>query len=186
MLTLVIGGARSGKSHFAQSLCNNEARVAYIATARLEDDEMRARIARHRRDRPKAWLTIEEPLTIANAVKARTASFDFILLDCLTIWLSNFSWEHRQSTAEELEQGIAMELDKLIIASSRSHIIVVANEVGCGIVPESPVGRQFRDLQGLANQQIAHAADFVYQTVAGIPMQIKPNSHQHLIGELKI
>ena len=174
MLTLVIGGARSGKSRCAQSLCSKGPRVTYIATARLEDDEMRARVARHRRDRPVGWLTIEEPLAIADAVKHHAPRMDFILLDCLTIWLSNFCSERRDYTPEELELAASEEVTRLITASASSHVVIVTNEVGNGIVPESPVGRLFRDLHGLINQQVASEADFVYQTVAGILVLIKP------------
>jgi adenosylcobinamide kinase/adenosylcobinamide-phosphate guanylyltransferase len=175
MLTLVIGGARSGKSRYAQSICSKGPRVAYIATARLEDDEMRSRVARHRRDRPAAWLTIEEPLAIADAVLLQAPRMDFILLDCLTLWLSNFCSERRASSPGELELAASNEISRLIAASAGSHLVVVTNEVGSGIVPESPVGRLFRDLQGLVNQQVAGEADFVYQTVAGIPFRIKPS-----------
>jgi len=174
MLTLVIGGARSGKSRCAQSLCSKGPRVTYIATARLEDDEMRARVARHRRDRPAEWLTIEEPLAIADAVILHAPQMDFVLLDCLTVWLSNFCSERRDYTPEELELAASKEVARLIAASACSHLVVVTNEVGSGIVPDSPVGRLFRDLQGLVNQQVAGEADFVYQTVAGIPLRIKP------------
>src|SRR5947209_3006171 len=102
MLTLVIGGARSGKSRFAQSMCTG-GRVVYVATARAEDEEMRAKIGRHRGDRPAAWVTVEEPLAIAEAVARHVADADFILLDCLTVWLSNFCWEWRDHSARELE-----------------------------------------------------------------------------------
>ncbi|MBI4458617.1 MAG: bifunctional adenosylcobinamide kinase/adenosylcobinamide-phosphate guanylyltransferase [Acidobacteria bacterium] len=174
MLTLVIGGARSGKSRYAQSLCAKESQVAYIATSRLEDDEMRARVARHRRDRPVSWLTIEEPLAISDAVRLHAPAVDFILLDCLTVWLSNFCGEHRHCSAEELELAASDEVARLISASTTSNVIVVSNEVGWGIVPDCAVGRLFRDLQGLVNQQVACGADFVYQTVVGIPLLIKP------------
>src|SRR5215467_5747833 len=95
MLTLIIGGARSGKSRFAQSVCTHGSRVAYIATARPEDEEIQARVALHRKNRPADWLTIEEPLAIADVVKIHAARMDFILLDCLTFWLSNLCWEQR-------------------------------------------------------------------------------------------
>jgi adenosylcobinamide kinase/adenosylcobinamide-phosphate guanylyltransferase len=172
MLTLIIGGARSGKSRFAQSLCATGRRVTYLATARIEDDEMRMRIARHRQDRPLHWTTIEEPLAVAGAV-ARSADSDFILLDCLTVWLSNFCWERRDGDPELLEQAAADEISRLAAAAQRSHVIVVTNEVGSGIVPEHAVARFFRDVHGLVNQQLARAADQVYHVVAGIPVAIK-------------
>jgi adenosylcobinamide kinase/adenosylcobinamide-phosphate guanylyltransferase len=176
MLTLVIGGARCGKTQFAQSLCQAGQRVCYIATARADDDEMCARIARHRRHRPAQWLTIEEPLQIAHAAE-RMSGCDFLLLDCLTIWLSNFSWEHRELAQEQGEDALAdaakSELAKLFAAAPSSHLVIVTNEVGYGLVPDTPVGRLFRDLQGWLNQDAARAADFVYHVVAGIPIAIK-------------
>jgi adenosylcobinamide kinase/adenosylcobinamide-phosphate guanylyltransferase len=174
MLTLVIGGARSGKSRYAQSLCAQGSRVAYLATARLEDDEMRAKATRHRSERPVAWLTIEEPLQIAALVRLHSSRMEFILLDCLTVWLSNFCEENNRLSASELELSASSEIDSLIEASALCHLVVVTNEVGSGIVPESPLGRLFRDFQGLVNQQMAREADVVYHTVAGIALQIKP------------
>src|SRR5438093_2108965 len=174
MLTLVLGGARSGKSRIAQSICEGGSKVACVATARLDDDEMRARISLHRRARPRSWITIEEPLAIADAVAAHAASMDFILLDCLTLWLSNFCSERRDSSADSLEAAVQQEITRLVAGSAASHVVAVSNEVGGGIVPESPVGRVFRDLHGLMNQHVAGQADFVYQMVAGIPLQIKP------------
>jgi adenosylcobinamide kinase/adenosylcobinamide-phosphate guanylyltransferase len=174
MLTLILGGARSGKSRFAQSLCSTSSKVAYIATARIGDDEeMRARVNRHRLERPSNWMTLEEPLAIGKAVQRNVPGYDFILLDCLTLWLSNLAWERRTETPEILEQVVFEELSQLASVSAATQLIVVSNEVGCGIVPESPVGRQFRDLQGWANQQIAGQAQMVYQMVAGIPVVVK-------------
>ena len=173
MLTLILGGARSGKSRFAQSLCSTSSKVAYIATARIEDEEMRARVNRHRLERPSNWMTVEEPLAIGKAVRRNVPDYDFVLLDCLTLWLSNLAWERRTETPEILEQAVFDELSQLASASVATQLIVVSNEVGCGIVPESPVGRQFRDLQGWANQQIAGQAQMVYQMVAGIPVVVK-------------
>ena len=174
MLTFIIGGARSGKTALAQSLCRPGGRVAYVATLRAEDDEMRERIRRHRRSRPEHWCTIEEPLAIAAAVRRASGEFDSIVLDCLTLWLSNFCWEHRGLDAEDLERRALGEADDLARASNGAHrAIVVSNEVGSGIVPENAVARQFRDLQGWVNQRVAAAADEVWQTVAGIPVRIK-------------
>jgi adenosylcobinamide kinase/adenosylcobinamide-phosphate guanylyltransferase len=174
MLTLVLGGARSGKSRFAQSLCSVGRRVLFIATLRLNDDpEMQARVARHRQERPNHWHTIEEPFAIAQIVETCGADFEFILLDCVTLWLSNLSWEHRDHGEDALQTAASEEVARLIAASSRSKVVVVSNEVGYGLVPETSVGRVFRDLQGWLNQQLACAADSVYQVVAGIPMHIK-------------
>jgi adenosylcobinamide kinase/adenosylcobinamide-phosphate guanylyltransferase len=173
MLSLVIGGARSGKSRFAQSLCANGARVVYVATARPDDDEMARRIQRHRNSRPSHWLTIEEPVAIAHAVEHHSTACDVLLLDCLTLWLSNFCWEHRTELEGAIEQAAFSEVARLAPAAASSHLIVVTNEVGCGLVPEDPVGRLFRDLQGFVNQQVACSADWVYHVVAGIAVPIK-------------
>lgn len=173
MLSLVIGGARSGKSRFAVSLAAASPRVAYIATARDDDTEMAARIARHREERPAHWKTIEEPLAIARAVEDGAATCDFILLDCLTIWLSNFSWQHRDLEEAALDTAARVELRRAMAASGPAHLVIVSNELGCGLVPESPVGRQFRDLHGWLNQEAAMSADWVYYLVAGIAMPIK-------------
>jgi len=174
MLTLVLGGARSGKSRFAQSLCTAASRVVFIATLRLDDDpEMRTRAIHHQQARPSHWHTIEEPLTIARALESCGANFDFVLLDCLTLWLSNLYWEHRDAAEDVLRTAASDEVSRLIAAAHKFNLVVVSNEVGCGLVPESPVGRTFRDLQGWVNQQLACAADAVYQVVAGIPIPIK-------------
>src|SRR5213596_1309396 len=185
MLTLVLGGARSGKSRIAQSICESGSKVTCIATARLDDDEMRARISRHRRTRPRSWITIEEPLAIADAVAAHASSMDFILLDCLTLWLSNFCSERRDSSADSLEAAVQEEISRLAAASAASHIVAVSNEVGGGIVPESKVGRVFRDLHGLMNQYVAGKADFVYLMIAGIPLQIKPPGENPIANSMK-
>ena len=174
MLTLLIGGARSGKSRYGQSICAGGARVAYVATARAEDDEMRVRITRHRGERPVGWLTVEEPLAVAEVVKRLAGEMDFVLLDCLTLWLSNFCGERKGASPDELQISVSREIASLVAASARSHLVMVSNEVGSGIVPESYVGRLFRDLHGLANQQVARDADYVIHMVAGIPCRIKP------------
>jgi adenosylcobinamide kinase/adenosylcobinamide-phosphate guanylyltransferase len=173
MLSLVIGGARSGKSRFAQSLGATAERVVYIATARAEDAEMAARIAQHRQTRPAHWTTIEEPLEIGSAIERHSAACDFLLLDCLTLWLSNFCWEHREIGDAGIQDAAFREVARVAAASSASNVVLVTNEVGCGLVPESPVGRSFRDLQGWVNQEVAGSADWVHHVVAGIPIAIK-------------
>ena len=149
MVSLVIGGARSGKSRFAQSLGATARRAFYIATARAEDAEMEARIAEHR------------------------SECDFLLLDCLTVWLSNHCWQHRDRPEEEIEAAALAEVEHLAAAATEAHVVIVTNEVGCGIVPETPIGRFFRDLQGRINQEAARLADQVILVVAGIPITIK-------------
>jgi adenosylcobinamide kinase/adenosylcobinamide-phosphate guanylyltransferase len=182
MLSLVIGGARSGKSRFAESLCvpGNTAtpnRVVYLATARVEDAEMAARIARHRQSRPASWETVEEPLEIGGAIERHSTSCDVILLDCLTLWLSNFCWEHRGDAEAEIQAGALREVARVAaacrVSGASAHVVLVTNEIGCGLVPESAVGRSFRDLQGWVNQEAARSADWVHHLVAGIPVTIK-------------
>ena len=176
MLTFLIGGARSGKSRAAESLCNGAARVAYIATARAGDDEMRTRIARHRHDRPAHWDTFEEPLAIAPLLLKLKLEYDVLLLDCLTVWLSNSLYDLRRHPLNEIEDRVLAQLEEVTSAASGAHLVIVSNEVGTGIVPATKVGRTFRDLQGLANQRVAAAADHVFMMVAGIPIQIKPSN----------
>ncbi len=174
MLTLILGGARSGKSRLAQRLAGPAGRVTYIATAPVsEDPEMAARIERHRADRPSSWRTIEEPLALAEAVECAARDADSILVDCLTLWLSNLFWEHRDAAPRDVEDAVRTALERIAAAARGRQIIVVSNELGCGTVPESAVTRAFRDTQGLLNQWAADAADEVILTVAGLPLHLK-------------
>jgi adenosylcobinamide kinase/adenosylcobinamide-phosphate guanylyltransferase len=179
MLTLILGGARSGKSRLAQRLAAQAGRVSYVATARADTDrpdtdpEMAARIERHRVDRPGSWRTIEEPLALASAVERAASEADAILVDCLTIWLSNLFCEHRDAPPGRPEAAAKAELQRIAVAACRSRVILVSNELGSGTVPESSVTRAFRDAQGLLNQWAAEAADEVILTVAGLPLYLK-------------
>jgi adenosylcobinamide kinase/adenosylcobinamide-phosphate guanylyltransferase len=190
MLTLVLGGARSGKSRYAQSLCKPSTQVIYIATASsgadADDHKMHERIARHRADRPAEWQTVEEPLNLSRAV--REAPVEAILLiDCITLWISNLMWEFREKPAAEQEKLILAKVDDLIDAArlraeksiaigTAGEVVIVSNEVGGGLVPEHPVARAFRDLQGFANQRPAQAADNVDFIIAGLPLRLKPGT----------
>ncbi len=179
MLTLILGGARSGKSKLAQRLAAPAGRVAYIATATAgQDPEMAARIERHRGDRPRSWQTIEEPLALASAVERASKEADAVLVDCLTIWLSNLFWEHRDGEAGHVEAAARTELQQIAGATRPCHVILVSNELGCGTVPEPAVTRAFRDVQGLLNQWAAQAADEVIFTVAGLPLYLKTASRK--------
>jgi adenosylcobinamide kinase/adenosylcobinamide-phosphate guanylyltransferase len=174
MLTLILGGARSGKSRLAQRLAATAGRVTYVATALAgQDPEMAARIARHRADRPVSWQTIEEPLALARAVERGANEADAVLVDCLTVWLSNLFWEHREGAPGQVEDAARAELQRIAAAARHRHIILVSNELGCGTVPEPAVTRAFRDAQGLLNQCAAEAADEVILTVAGLPLYLK-------------
>ena len=159
-LTVLVGGARSGKSSEAQALASELDRpVTYLATAAPGDDEMAARIARHRHERPPQWTTLEEPIKLRDAI-AGIAEGDTVIVDCLTLWLSNMMGEH-ESTPDILAEATAA----AVTASKRSgETIAVTNEVGLGIVPATPMGRRFRDVAGLVNRvwvEHANRAGFV-------------------------
>jgi adenosylcobinamide kinase/adenosylcobinamide-phosphate guanylyltransferase len=178
MLTLILGGARSGKSRLAQRLASLAQRVTYVATAQAgQDAEMAARIERHQADRPNSWKTIEEPLALATAVERAANDADTVLVDCLTIWLSNMFWENRDGPSRQLEDAVRAEVQRIAAAARKCHVILVSNELGCGIVPESAMTRAFRDTQGFLNQWAAEAADEVIFAIAGLPMYLKTASH---------
>ena len=176
-ITLVTGGARSGKSDFAlahaESLGKNR---AFIATAQALDDEMHARIERHKKERGDSWQSVEEPLRAARWIRDNSGEFDVVLLDCMTLWLSNTMFATEAKETKETNSHIASASDELINAmrECKSKVVVVTNEVGMGIVPESALGREFRDHAGRLNRLVAEAAVEVYLVVSGIPLCIKP------------
>ncbi len=164
-LTLVLGGARSGKSRYAESvIAALPPPWVYVATAEAGDAEMAARIAAHRLRRGGSWQTVEAPRDLSAALKACRGRP--MLIDCLTLWLSNLMLAEADIDAETalLEQALA---------AATAPVALVANEVGSGLVPEYPLGRRFRDLQGILNQRIAARADRVVLVVAGIPLAVK-------------
>jgi len=134
---------------------------------------MAARIERHRAQRPVSWRTIEEPLALSGAVERAVSEAEAIVVDCLTVWLSNVFWEKREYPAGVVEEGVRSELRRIAAASHLCHVILVSNELGCGTVPEPAVTRAFRDTQGLLNQWAADAADEVIFTIAGLPLYLK-------------
>jgi adenosylcobinamide kinase / adenosylcobinamide-phosphate guanylyltransferase len=201
-LILVTGGARSGKSGFAERLAADRAgasaaagRVTYLATSEMLDDEMAARVAAHRAARPAAWSTVECPLDVPAAVRAQAAGTDVFLLDCVTFWATNlifsdgafggnkppdegFNYDDSLLPAEEERAAAARvtaAVDALIAAvgETSSTLIAVTNEVGLGVVPEYPLARLYRDQLGWANQRLARAADEVYLLVAGLALDVK-------------
>ena len=148
--------------------------MAYVATAESGDDpEMVARIAQHRADRPAGWRLIEEPLAIAAAVDRAAQDADVVLVDCLTIWLSNLFYVHRGADQYQIQKIARDEITCLASAARQCHLITVTNELGCGPVPEPAVTRAFRDVQGFINQRAAEVADEVILTVAGLPLYLK-------------
>ena len=183
-LFLLLGGARSGKSAYGEALAARlagEAPITYIATATASDDEMRERIARHRASRPAHWLTIEEPLNPAAALRA--SATPVVLLDCVTLLVANLllggkpasDLSAENTMKSEAEARIDRAITDLLDAwrSRRTTLILISNEVGMGLVPSYPLGRVYRDCLGRANARLAAAADTVLLMVAGLPIELK-------------
>jgi len=167
-ITFVIGGARSGKSSFALNRASElQGEKVYIATAQALDAEMSDRIAKHKEERNSDWDTIEEPLCIAETIKDISGRYEVIVIDCLTLWLSNLLLADK-----EIDREIDAFISSVFSLQS-SRTFVVSNEVGMGIVPENELARRFRDLAGQLNQKMAAVADEVYLVAAGIPVRIK-------------
>ncbi len=174
----VTGGARSGKSKYAEGLAGSLGeKVIYLATAQALDTEMEERIQKHRQRRPGDWTTIEEPLEIPEVI-AKYQSRTTILLDCLTLYLSNLFFKYEALPPNSQEQTIGAKIAVLAETIKRSNvnIIIVSNEIGWGVVPENNMSRRFRDLAGSANQTIAAVCDEVYLLVSGLPIRIKGGS----------
>jgi adenosylcobinamide kinase / adenosylcobinamide-phosphate guanylyltransferase len=169
-ITLVLGGAQSGKSHYAQQLASHFERVTFIATARRTDAEMRKKIARHRRERPVAWKTIEADLQLEKAIYLASRESDVVLIDCLTVYMANVMRAGKKSKINPREH---MQAVCGAIRASKADIIVVSNEVGSGVVPPYQSGRIYRDLLGQMNQEIAQVADDVVLMIAGVPLTLK-------------
>ena len=188
-LIMILGGARSGKSHAAERLAGRlagDAPVLFIATAQATDDEMRTRIVRHQQDRPAHWITIEEPLHVGDALRhqvERTPA-SVVLLDCITLLVAN----HLTAALPEITGDLLPSADEanaqaridtaiadLLAAyrASSATLILVSNEVGMGVVPDHPLGRVYRDLLGRVNARLAADADEVYLMIAGLPIEIK-------------
>ena len=164
-VSLILGGVRSGKSRYAEELIRDRPQPwTYIATAEGLDDEMRARIARHRADRGAGWTTIEEPLALADALRAHAGTA--VLVDCLTLWLTNLmiAGHCAESAVDDLVAALA---------ASRGAVVLVSNEVGLGIVPDNELARAFRDEAGRMHQRVASIADRVILMVAGLPLTVK-------------
>jgi adenosylcobinamide kinase / adenosylcobinamide-phosphate guanylyltransferase len=167
-VTLVLGGARSGKSAHAEALiAEHGGAPVYVATAEPGDGEMAERIAAHRARRGEAWRTVEAPVALAEAVRSEARAGNAVLVDCLTLWLSNLLFAARDVEAEVEDLMAALE-------GAEGPVVLVSNEVGLGIVPENALARAFRDHAGRLNQRVAAAADRVVLVTAGLPMTLKP------------
>ena len=167
-MILVGGGSRSGKSSAALRLLQSAGpRQGFIATAQAWDDEMRDRIARHRQERSPEIVTWEEPFAVADRIRKEDGQYDAILVDCLTLWLINVIMAGTGSLENECSNLVEA------AAEAKTTVILVTNEVGCGIVPENALARQFRDAAGKLNQQAAHRASEVHWLIFGIGMRIK-------------
>ena len=184
-LILILGGAHSGKSTFAERLAAHSGkRVAFIATATASDADMQDRIARHRASRPTEWKTIEEPLNLVSALQEASKEAEVLLLDCMTLWLSN--WMEQQAFMSETDDVVlkhsasesALAATEALLAAMKTltsgkTVFIVSNEVGLGIVPMHPLSRAYRDTLGWINQRIAQDAERVYLMVAGLAVDIK-------------
>lgn len=174
----VTGGARSGKSDFGLGEADKvKGRKAYIATAEALDEEMAERIAAHRKVRSGAWDTIEEPTELPGAVREAALDYEVIVIDCLTLWLSNILSRNPRAGEAAAADASATLVQTLLELKNSSrdypYLYVIANEVGMGIVPSNAAARRFRDLAGRLNQQVAGAADEVFLMVSGLPVRVK-------------
>jgi adenosylcobinamide kinase/adenosylcobinamide-phosphate guanylyltransferase len=165
---LVLGGARSGKTAFAERLAmRSGSKPAYLATAEALDGEMRDRVASHKASRGQKFATIEEPVALSDALLTASVKHDVILVDCLTLWITNLLMAE-----EDVSQHVS-ELGATLVQLKTAKIVLVSNEVGLGIVPDNAMARTFRDLAGAAHQRLAEICDDVYFVAAGLPMTLK-------------
>lgn len=182
-LILITGGARSGKSGFAERLAMQGKRVLFVATAEALDDDMARRIAAHRSSRPPEWDTLEEPRSLPDAIRRKASdtdsAYDTIIVDCLTIWVSNLLLLHEGNA--DAEARILEAAEKLLDVrqASGARWIVVTNEVGLGVVPPSPLARAYRDALGRVNSLVASRADKVYLMAAGLALDLKALGARH-------
>jgi adenosylcobinamide kinase/adenosylcobinamide-phosphate guanylyltransferase len=171
MVTLVLGGVRSGKSRYAQQLAERAECVLFVATAEVRDDpEMSSKIERHRAERPNHWTTIEEPIELARVLTHSPKGSQAILIDCLTIFAANMLERFGEDTRANHAEVEAL---CSALVHARCPVILVSNEVGSGVVPAYALGRRFRDLVGEINQRVATIADNVVLMVAGLPLALK-------------
>lgn len=178
-LTLILGGVRAGKSTYAQQLAEQGNRVLFVATAEAGDEEMARRISAHRQSRPATWDTLEEPLDIVTALAPLLPRYDTILLDCLTLWVSNLLLQDHEPDTGNVD--IPAETKRLLdlYRTGAASWIVVSNEVGLGVIPSTKLGRLYADELGRTNQLVAATADDVYFMAAGLPLSLKRSLGNH-------
>ncbi|MEE9339001.1 MAG: bifunctional adenosylcobinamide kinase/adenosylcobinamide-phosphate guanylyltransferase [Methylococcaceae bacterium] len=173
MIELVLGGARSGKSHYAEQVANESGMsVIYIATAEAGDEEMQTRIEKHREDRPQHWQTVEEPIKLADVIQQYSSSNSCLLVDCLTLWLTNILFDKQGNEQQSLFEQESQALFKALGVFS-GQLVMVSNEVGLGIVPIDKITRRFVDEVGLLHQKIVSYSDKVVLVTAGLPQILK-------------
>ncbi len=168
-ITLLTGGSRSGKSRFAQTAASAYKRRTFVATAIACDEEMVMRIARHQEERGEDFHTVEAPIRLADAIRSSAGDSDVILVDCLTVWTGNLLYERERGVnpEEHIKRLLA------VLRTPPCDMFIVTNEVGMGIVPDNAIAREFRDLAGKLNQQVAAIADTVILMVSGLPLYLK-------------
>ncbi len=179
---LIIGGARSGKSHFAQELARKSGKpVLFVATALAGDEEMRQRIEEHKRARPADWSTLEVTSHIGSQISQKIGKAKVVIVDCITLLVNNILGQYSHQTGKRInvsviERELLAEINELVDCTNRvdSGFIIVTNEVGLGLVPANRMGRVYRDLLGRANQILAKHADKIYLMVAGVPVPVGP------------
>ena len=190
-ITLVLGGARSGKSAWAEREARTGGRpVLFVATATAGDAEMAERIATHQANRPAEWRTVEEPIDLAGAIRTHAHPIDLVIVDCLTLWVSNLIFQIMPGAAtnEDIPASTWLRLEDAVLIGTRDALdaarksgasaVIISNEVGLGVVPPHPLGRNYRDVLGRVNQVVAAEADAVILMVAGLPLRIKASPYQ--------
>jgi adenosylcobinamide kinase/adenosylcobinamide-phosphate guanylyltransferase len=173
-IILLLGGARSGKSRYAQQLAGQLSdKVFFVATGEALDEEMQTRIAEHRKSRPESWRTLEIPTGIGKAIEEGIGDAKVVIIDCLTLLISNLLYD--EPNYPEAEKRVIPEINELIATMNKlnASFIIVSNEVGMGLVPETKLGRIYRDMLGKANQLLASHATEVYLMVACLPVRVK-------------
>ena len=182
-IILLLGGARSGKSHFAREYARkNGGKVLFVATATAGDEDMRLRIAKHKKDRPATWRTLEAVSDIGKQIEVNAGDAELIIIDCITMLVNNIFSRYDEKQFDTingtvLEKEVLAEIKQLqrCLKKVGASFLIISNEVGLGLVPDNRMGRLYRDILGRANQMLAQTADEVFLLVSGFPLRVKPN-----------